>query len=101
MANKVIQLSSGSDNFVTKRIGEQHEFIASWSAGTIGTRAAQQTYTPSAIPTSVQVTYIGTSSKYIPLVFISGNTVYCNYYRADASAASTGDGTVRVMIYFD
>lgn len=101
MANAEILMSDGTNNISTKRNGVLHSFVATWAGGTIGTRASQQSYVPTVQPTSAQIVYVENSGQYIPIVFISGVTVYCNYYRASTSAVSGTNGRVDVMIYFD
>ena len=80
-------------------ITENKTFSASITAGTIGTRGAQVTYTPSYSVDkiiSIVVTYIGNSSEYFPIVFTASGTVYCNFYRA-SSGSSAAECYVRIV----
>lgn len=95
----IIQLTEGSTNVYPTRSYEQYEFRQAITAGTIGTRGNQQTYTPSFSPASVEIDYISSSDKYIPVVFLWNGTVYCNRYRATASAVTEAESAIRVRIF--
>lgn len=83
---------AGTDYIVT----EEYEVVTSFSAGTIGTRGAQvhTDCTKSGYTLiGAWVTYIANSTNYNPVVFKQNNAqgVYCNFYRATASAVSTAN----------
>lgn len=82
MASGVIQKSY---------VKETHTFSTSLTSGTIGTRGAQLTWTPTN-PVSklvgIAITYISSSADFNPLVFASGGTIYCNFYRASGYSAN-------------
>lgn len=75
-------------------------FSVTYSGGTVGTRgyhssadAALDGYTP----IGVSAVSVGNSGSYIPVAFLSGNTVYFNAYRCTTSAVSSSACTVRVI----
>lgn len=73
----------------------------SFSAGTIGTRGYQTSWSSSAIggtPLFVQITHIANSAGYHAQAFIENGTVYLNAYRATSSAVS--NSTVDVTIWY-
>ena len=73
----------------------------SFSAGTIGTRGFQTSYSASDIggtPLFVQITHIASSANYHAQAFIEGSTVYVNAYRATTAAVS--NSTVDVTIWY-
>ena len=76
----------------------------SFSAGTIGTRGFQTSWTASQIggnPYLVQITEVVASNEYHPFAFISGTTVYLNAYRCVSSAvAASSNRQVYVTIYY-
>jgi hypothetical protein len=76
----------------------------SFSAGTIGTRGFQTSWTASQIggtPVLAQITEVVASNEYHPFAFISGTTVYLNAYRATTSAvSSSANRLVSVTIYY-
>ena len=76
----------------------------SFSAGTIGTRGFQTSWTASQIggnPYLVQITEVVASNEYHPFAFISGTTVYLNAYRCVSSAvAASSNRQVSVTIYY-
>lgn len=68
------------------------------SAGTPGTRGAQRSITwthGSANALSFVPIYVGNSDEYWVYGFMSGNTIYVNFYRAK-NTASSASTTVRV-----
>lgn len=72
-----------------------------FSAGTIGTRGFQTSWSSSAIggtPLFVQITHIAYSTGYHAQAFIENDTVYLNAYRATSSAVS--NSTVDVTIWY-
>ena len=73
-----------------------------FSAGTIGTRAQQYTWTNTTIggtPIQCQVWGGTISTDFQPLAFIQGTTVYLNIYRCTSSAVSSGRSCV-VRIWY-
>lgn len=76
-----------------------HTFSANYTAGTIGTRGAQDSV-DSPYPVSnligIVTTSIASSSDYSALAFSSGSTLYCNFYRASPNAAQAA-ATVRFI----
>lgn len=80
---------------------EIHTFKSAISAGTIGTRGAQQSYTPSYTVRSVEICHVSNSMQYIPIAWVqtNNNIVYCNWYRAQSSAVTEANSEVRVKIY--
>lgn len=75
-------------------------FSVTYSGGTVGTRGYQSSadaaldgYTP----IGVSAVSVGASGSYIPVAFLSGNTVYFNAYRCTTSAVSSSACTVRVI----
>lgn len=73
---------------------EDHEFTGiSFSAGAIGTRGYQQTWTPEHPPRITELVGISDSTKMIPMHFINGTLgvdlkVYLNIYRATTESVS-------------
>lgn len=61
-----------------------------WSAGAVGTRAAQVTLKNTAIAdmdiVGVTIANPASTSSYIPIVFLSSETVLVNFYRTSANA---------------
>lgn len=75
-------------------------FTVGFSAGTVGTRGYQGNTDASLdgyTPIGVSVISVGASASYIPVAFLSGNTLYFNAYRATASAVSNSACTARVI----
>jgi hypothetical protein len=76
----------------------------SFSAGTIGTRGYQTSWTSSQIggdPVLTQITEIVASNEYHPMAFISGTTVYLNAYRCVSTAVSASSNRqVNVTIFY-
>ena len=73
----------------------------SFSAGTIGTRGYQTSWSPSSIggtPVYAVITHVANSANYLPMAFLEGTTVYFNAYRCTTSAVS--NSTVDVTIYY-
>ena len=75
-------------------------FTVAYSGGTIGTRgfqasadAALDGYTP----IGVSLVSVGASGSYVPIVFLSGATLYMNAYRCTTSAVSSSACTARVI----
>lgn len=75
-------------------------FTVAYSGGTIGTRGFQDSadaaldgYTP----IGVSLMSVGASGSYVPIVFLSGTTLYMNAYRCTTSAVSSSDCTARVI----
>ena len=75
-------------------------FTVAYSGGTIGTRgfqasadAALDGYTP----IGVSLVSVGASGSYVPIVFLSGTTLYMNAYRCTTSAVSSSACTARVI----
>lgn len=69
----------------------------SYSAGTIGTRGAQYSWTAADIggtPLFAVPAYISNSANVLPVCFISSGTLYLNIYRTTASAVSNVSITV-------
>lgn len=72
-------------------------FGINYAAGTIGTRGGQDSVTspyPESKLIGISIISIASSSDYSVLSFTSGNTLYCNFYRASANAAQAA-ATVR------
>ena len=73
----------------------------SFTAGTIGTRGVQVNKSNemdgSYSIVGMVLTYIGDSSKYLPLPFPYNGKIYCNFYRCTANAVSDCNVTVRVL----
>lgn len=76
-----------------------HAITATIEEGTIGTRGAQVTL-PDDYPAirlkSVSIAAVGNSEEYFPVVFINGETLYCNFYRA-STVASAASATIRCV----
>jgi len=72
------------------------------AAGTIGTRASQQSYASTKVVRHATIISISSTTSYIPIVSVSttGKTVYCNYYRAVATAVTQANTTVKVRLYY-
>ena len=75
-------------------------FTVAYSGGTIGTRgfqgsadAALDGYTP----IGVSLMSVDASGSYVPIVFLSGTTLYMNAYRCTTSAVSSSACTARVI----
>lgn len=75
-------------------------FTVAYSGGTIGTRGFQSSadaaldgYTP----IGVSLMSVGASGSYVPIVFLSGTTLYMNAYRCTTSAVSSSACTARVI----
>lgn len=85
MATGTIKAATREDIIV------DHKFNAQISSGTIGTRGAQVTipvdYDASRLK-SITITAIGNSLEYLPVVFLNGSAIYCNFYRASSSASA-------------
>lgn len=91
---------TGTAGTQTGTVVVDHDFTLSFPAGTIGTRGAQGTFTlpyPISQLRSISIIYTDASNYYIPVAFASGTTLYCNYYRATASASSAYRTTVRMV----
>lgn len=76
-----------------------HAITAQIPSGTIGTRGAQVTLPddyPASRLKSVSIAAVGNSSEYFPVVFINGETLYCNFYRA-STTASAASATIRCV----
>lgn len=69
----------------------------SFSAGTIGTRAAQYSYTPTKTPIALTIVDVGNSNKINPVAYISQGTVYLNVYRCVSDDVSGNSVKVRVF----
>ena len=76
------------------------DFTVAYSGGTIGTRGFQSSadaaldgYTP----IGVSLVSVGASGSYVPIVFLSGTTLYMNAYRCTTSAVSSSACTARVI----
>lgn len=76
------------------------DFTVAYSGGTIGTRGFQSSadaaldgYTP----IGVSLMSVGASGSYVPIVFLSGTTLYMNAYRCTTSAVSSSACTARVI----
>lgn len=76
------------------------DFTVAYSGGTIGTRGFQSSadaaldgYTP----IGVSLMSVGASGSYVPIVFLSGTTLYMNAYRCTTSAVSSSVCTARVI----
>ena len=73
---------------------EDHEFSEiSFSAGAVGTRGYQQTWTPEHPPRFVEIVGISDSTKMLPMVFLNGTPgvdlkVYLNVYRATTDSTT-------------
>ena len=85
MATGTIKAAAREDAIVN------HTFTAQIPSGTVGTRGAQVTipvdYSASRLK-SITITAIGNSAEYYPVVFLNGDTIYCNFYRASSSASA-------------
>lgn len=75
-------------------------FTVAYSGGTIGTRGFQDSadaaldgYTP----IGVSLMSVGASGSYVPIVFLSGTTLYMNAYRCTTSSVSSSECTARVI----
>lgn len=75
-------------------------FTVAYSGGTIGTRGFQSSadaaldgYTP----IGVSLMSVGASGSYVPIVFLSGTTLYMNAYRCTTSSVSSSACTARVI----
>lgn len=75
-------------------------FTVAYSGGTIGTRGFQSSadaaldgYTP----IGVSLVSVGASGSYVPIVFLSGTTLYMNAYRCTTSAVSSSACAARVI----
>lgn len=76
-----------------------HNMDAQIPAGAIGTRGAQVTLHldyPASRLKSITVVGIGSSADYFPVAFITGETLYCNYYRTSTSAVAA-TATIRCV----
>lgn len=76
------------------------KFTVAYSGGTIGTRGFQSSadaaldgYTP----IGVSLMSVGASGSYVPIVFLSGTTLYMNAYRCTTSSVSSSACTARVI----
>lgn len=74
-----------------------HEFTATYTSGTIGSRGGQD-FVESPYPVDkligISIIYIASSNEYNVLAFRSSATLYCNFYRASTNAV-TAKATVR------
>ena len=100
MASGTMQKSSEMDRYVDIEFKPTGDL----AAGTIGTRAWQGTYNlgTNIVPKSVLITFIGDSSKILPIVFsIPGNsTIYCNIYRCISGAIGMDYAKVNARVYY-
>ena len=83
----------------------EHTFVVSGgiAAGTIGTRGAQMTVDnpyPNYKLTGISVVNANDSSVVHPFAFYSSGKIYCNWYRASASAVTEVKTTVVVRAVF-
>lgn len=89
------------NEIIDRIIYREYSFTGSFSAGTIGTRGLQVNKNNEVgIGYSIvgmMLTYIGDSSKYLPIPFLYNGKIYCNFYRCTASAVSDCSATVRVL----
>lgn len=96
--------SAWSDWRPSTPITYDYAFIVSGgiSAGTIGTRGAQESisdpYNNNLTLIGVVITGMTDSSAIHPVVFKNGSTLYCNWYRATSSAI--GESSTRVSARF-
>lgn len=96
----------GTSNYVYRQFSIPARSVTktatiTFSAGTIGTRGFQTSWSSSAIggtPLFVQITHIAYSAGYHAQAFIENDTVYLNAYRATSSAVS--NSTVDVTIWY-
>ena len=80
-----------SDTIKRNLIAVNHEFTSSLTSGSIGQRCAQLSFTspyPASKLVGIVITAISDSNGVNPLVFVNGETIYCNFYRASTSAAN-------------
>ena len=95
------------DSLNSKIEYETIEFAVSggWSAGkTLGSRCAQiirsTGLSSNKYVIGVAIMYIGDSSLFIPVPFVYGTELYCNYYAASAAACSEQQSTVRIRLSY-
>lgn len=90
-----------SNEIIDRIVHRDYSFTGSFSAGTIGTRGLQVNKNNEVgIGYSIVgmlLTYIGDSSKYLPIPFLYDGKIYCNFYRCTTSAVSDCSATVRVL----
>lgn len=99
-------IAFGTTNYVYRQFSVPARSVTktatiTFSAGTIGTRGFQTSWSSSAIggtPLFVQITHIAYSAGYHAQAFIENDTVYLNAYRATSSAVS--NSTVDVTIWY-
>ena len=79
-----------------------HTFLVSGgiSAGTVGTRGGEVSYTAPQNVRLTKIVSIASSASYMPIVSVNGKVVTLSYYRATASAISQANSTVVVRLYF-
>lgn len=95
------QIASLNSSIVTY----DHTFMLNggFVAGSIGTRAGQKTIAnpyPDYTLIGIIITHIADSSAYNPKVFLSNNNIYCNWYRATASALTEIYTTTNVRLIY-
>ena len=84
-------MTANGGNISLQDIIVDHQFTTYIASGTIGTRGAQLTipvdYAADHLK-SITITSIGNSAEYLPVVFLNGNTIYCNFYRTSTTASN-------------